>query len=94
VIVEATNARAAEDVSFVVIDNPDLIEVGQKLWIPAQAGQIATPPLAGEPQASAGSPQLTGVIWRWEQTLMNNGDTFTRAGDFDRRFVERIAFAA
>ncbi len=34
-IVDATNAKAAEDASFAVIDNPDLIEVGQKLWIPA-----------------------------------------------------------
>lgn len=34
-IVDATNAKAAEDSSFAVIDNPDLIEVGQKLWIPA-----------------------------------------------------------
>lgn len=33
-IVEATNAKAAEDDSFAVIDNPDLIFVGQKLWIP------------------------------------------------------------
>ncbi len=36
-IVEATNAKAAEDDSFAVIDNPDVIEVGQKLWIPAAA---------------------------------------------------------
>ena len=35
VIVEATNAKAAEDASFGVIDNPSLIRVGQKLWIPA-----------------------------------------------------------
>jgi heat shock protein HslJ/LysM repeat protein len=41
VIVEATNAKAAEDASFAVIDNPSLIRVGQKLWIPAQ-------PVAGE----------------------------------------------
>ena len=34
-IVDATNAKAAEDPSFAVIDNPDVIEVGQKLWIPA-----------------------------------------------------------
>jgi glyoxylase-like metal-dependent hydrolase (beta-lactamase superfamily II) len=33
-IVEATNAKAAEDGSFTVIDAPDLIEVGQKVWIP------------------------------------------------------------
>jgi hypothetical protein len=34
IIVEATNTRAAEDATFAVIDNPDLIEIGQKLWIP------------------------------------------------------------
>ncbi len=33
-IVSATNAKAIEDDSFAVIDNPDAIEVGQKLWIP------------------------------------------------------------
>jgi len=37
VIVEATNAKAAEDSSFATITNPDVIEVGQKLWLPAQA---------------------------------------------------------
>jgi LysM repeat protein len=46
-IVEATNAKAAEDDSFAVIDNPDLIFVGQKLWIPsaepaAQPGESPT----------------------------------------------------
>jgi outer membrane biosynthesis protein TonB len=34
VIVEATNAKAREDSSFTIITNPDLIEIGQKLWIP------------------------------------------------------------
>ena len=34
VIVEATNDKAAEDASFAVIDDPSLIRVGQKLWIP------------------------------------------------------------
>lgn len=34
-IVEATNAKAAQDNSFAAITNPDIIEVGQKLWIPA-----------------------------------------------------------
>lgn len=34
-IVEATNAKAVEDSTFLVITNPDLIEIGQKLWIPA-----------------------------------------------------------
>ena len=33
-IVEATNAKAAEDDSYTFINDPDVIEVGQKLWIP------------------------------------------------------------
>lgn len=37
VIVEATNTKAAEDDSFAAITNPDLIQVGQSLWIPDQA---------------------------------------------------------
>lgn len=34
IIWEATNAKSAEDDSFVFIEDPNLIEVGQKLWIP------------------------------------------------------------
>jgi heat shock protein HslJ len=41
VIVEATNAQAVEDDRFAMITNPDVIEVGQKLWIPAQAIPLA-----------------------------------------------------
>jgi LysM repeat protein len=37
-IVEATNAKAKEDSSFATITDPDVIEVGQKLWIPVAAG--------------------------------------------------------
>ncbi len=33
-IVDGTNAQAAADDSFATIDNPDVIEVGQKLYIP------------------------------------------------------------
>src|SRR5262245_5485832 len=33
-IIEATNAKAATDNSFAAITNPDVIVVGQKLWIP------------------------------------------------------------
>jgi len=43
-IVEATNAKAAEDDSFTVITNPDVIEIGQKIWIPASAAGAAAPP--------------------------------------------------
>ncbi len=34
IIWEATNAKSTEDDSFSFIENPNLIEVGQKLWIP------------------------------------------------------------
>ncbi|MCB0181605.1 MAG: LysM peptidoglycan-binding domain-containing protein, partial [Anaerolineae bacterium] len=33
---QATNTKATEDDSFAVIDDPNIIEVGQKLWIPTQ----------------------------------------------------------
>ena len=35
VILDATNAKAAADSSFAMISDPNRIEVGQKLWIPA-----------------------------------------------------------
>jgi branched-chain amino acid transport system substrate-binding protein len=34
IIWEATNAKSAEDTSYAFIEDPNLIEVGQKLWIP------------------------------------------------------------
>mgnify|MGYP000717840191 CR=1 FL=1 len=36
-IVQATNAKAKEDESFTAITDPNLIEVGQRLWIPDKA---------------------------------------------------------
>jgi heat shock protein HslJ len=44
-IVNATNAKAADDASFSTIDNPDRIFVGQQLWIPT-SGAAATPRVA------------------------------------------------
>jgi nucleoid-associated protein YgaU len=35
-IFDATNAKAAEDPTFQVIDNPNFIRPGWRLWIPAQ----------------------------------------------------------
>ncbi|MCB0182100.1 MAG: alpha/beta fold hydrolase, partial [Anaerolineae bacterium] len=49
VIIDATNAKAAEDDSFTVIDNPDLVVPGQKLWIPA----------VGEGQTEGATPSET-----------------------------------
>ena len=36
-IVEATNAKAAQDKSFATITNPSTLRVGQKLWLPKRA---------------------------------------------------------
>jgi Leucine-rich repeat (LRR) protein len=36
IIQQTTNVKSMEDSSFTFIDNPDLLEVGQKLWIPAK----------------------------------------------------------
>lgn len=53
VIVEATNAKAASDSAFAPITDPNLIEVGQKLWIPA----AASPPSPDVAPATAASPE-------------------------------------
>lgn len=37
-IVEATNAKAVEDASYAPITNPNIILVGQKLWVPRKQG--------------------------------------------------------
>ena len=42
VIFDGTNEKAAEDDSFEAIEDPNLIYVGQKLWIPA-VNTISTP---------------------------------------------------
>src|SRR5688572_8751504 len=65
-IVEATNAKAAEDDSFAVIDNPDIIEIGQKLWLPAEAGPVVAETTGTEstqagPTAGKESPATTPV---------------------------------
>ncbi len=41
IIWEATNAKSQEDSSFAFIEDPNIIEVGQKLWIPDAASAEA-----------------------------------------------------
>ena len=36
IIIEATNAKAGQDSSFTAITNENLIEIGQKLWVPVE----------------------------------------------------------
>ena len=64
-IVIATNDQADE--KYADIEDPDLIEPGWLLCIPAGDGESA---------ASAAQPELVGPIWHWDQTLMNNDETF------------------
>lgn len=57
-IVEATNNQAALDSSFARIDNPDLIEVGQKLFIPTDVTEMDAAPAAA-PTPAAPAPVST-----------------------------------
>ena len=57
IIADATNAKAAEDDSFATIVDPNVIEVGQKLWIPA-VGQGDAAPAPPAPAPAPGN-QLT-----------------------------------
>jgi heat shock protein HslJ len=64
-IVIATNGQADE--KYADIEDPDLIEPG---WL------LCIPPGDGESAASAAQPELVGSTWLWDQTLMNNDETF------------------
>ncbi len=74
VIVEATNAKSATDDSFAAISDPNVIEIGQKLWIPAADGMMA----AEEPVAMAadGSPTI-------ELRLMETTDIHVHMLNYD-----------
>ena len=76
-IVEATNAKAAEDDSFTPITDPNVIEVGQKLWIPVPEADAAT--FEGTYTASLPSASSPGR----EMTLTLNADgSATRSTDY------------
>jgi iron(III) transport system substrate-binding protein len=65
VIWQATNSKAAEDSSFATIPDPDIIEVGQKLWIPdeAEAAALLEQFTSERMEASpAGSADITGEL--------------------------------
>jgi len=55
-IVDATNKKNAEDSSYAKIANPDLIEVGWKVYIPSAEEAAAV--LAAAPGALSGQLQL------------------------------------
>ncbi|GIK42553.1 MAG: hypothetical protein BroJett011_63860 [Chloroflexota bacterium] len=50
---EATNVKASEDNSFAKIDDPNIIEVGQKLWVPESQEAVETLAKVGAQSAGA-----------------------------------------
>ena len=56
-----TNNKAAEDDSFAAIDNPNIIEVGQKLWIPnaEEAAALLAEYSDGDTPVASGGPSGT-----------------------------------
>ena len=55
---DATNLKVEEDSSYPVITDPDVIEVGQKLWIPEKAEAATEPTAAPTLAPTEAQPQL------------------------------------
>lgn len=69
-ILNGTNSKAATDPSFGAIANPNLIRVGQKLWIPG--AQAATPPPAAPtppPQAAPPAQDAAQLRQAYDQAV-------------------------
>ena len=65
-IVDATNARAAEDSSFIAITDPNSIRTGQKLWIPADPA-LLSPSVRGQGPLISGAQAAPRFGPRWQQ---------------------------
>ena len=61
-IVEATNAKATGDDTYTPIDNPDVIEIGQRLFIPNSLEAVAEIVEALEEQPAEVAPEPAVVI--------------------------------
>ncbi len=68
-IVDATNAKSESDKSFHFIDNPDIIEIGWKICIPAKDAASA--------ESQAHETELTGTVWKWTGSQFSDGKTTT-----------------
>lgn len=93
-IIAATNAKHAEDSTFTLIEDPNVIEVGSKLWVPAADAlpsleSISSPSVASDNAASAaGIPtgQIAFSFWNnsperctYEIDVINVQDCLTGA---------------
>ena len=79
-IVEATNTKAAVDDSFTAIDNLDVIEIGQKLRIPAQIDAIQV--------ALARRSDVTGIYKGFSSAASSPGIDSTIYLNVDQTFKE------
>jgi peptide/nickel transport system substrate-binding protein len=64
-----TNQKAAEDSSFAMISNPDIVEVGQKLWIPdpeEAAALLAEYSGGAAPEAATGGAPSGTLRVAWD----------------------------
>ena len=78
-IVEATNAKAAEDASFATIEDPNVIVIGQKLWLPgtgtSDSGEVEAPTPAA-PGTGLTTEQLANATYSGiydEPVTLTNG---------------------
>jgi|GEM_PF-5687642 len=76
-IIAATNTKANSDASFAYITNPDFIEVGQKLWIPADDAIFGLPAPVQEilmPVAELNFPGASFLAFSQDDQLLALGN--------------------
>ena len=89
-IVEATNAAASSDDSYTAIDNPDIIEVGQKLCVPSIEDAAAfmgsdadSQDQGGDSAAADGIPLKILAINDFHGNIATSSDSFGGVGRAD-----------
>ncbi len=86
----ATNAKAVEDDSFETIDNPNSIEVGQKLWIPAvtEIGEYNKPDAPRANDTEAYNYAYQGNTLKLQGDLAGAIVKYNKALELDPTWVE------
>ncbi len=89
-IVQATRAKHAEDASFAAIENPNVIQPGSKLWIPAAGTQPA--PVAVAAATPAAPPPATPAAKPANGSASTSGPAGQIAFGFWNNSPERCTF--
>ena len=61
-IIEATNQKAAEDDSYTAITNPDALEIGQKLYLPAAETEGSQAAVEDTAAAAAAAAEISSDV--------------------------------